>query len=178
VARGNHSGCYACYSSSVCSLLLSLAKTKTISIRLPMFDSSTGGGGKTLKKRTRSLPIFHPASSNGDDIDPFISVNSTVHSMSPAVISSNVPLKSNFNSYAPKPLSSITPAIGSSSAKTKNVNTATLSDESGLNNYLNSIPSSADGITFVGYSQCKSEFNDLSSLGKVGLGLYFDAKMF
>jgi serine/threonine protein kinase len=154
---------------------LDSTRTEDASIRLPMFDSSIGGGGKTLKKRTSSLPIIRPATSNGDDIDPFISVNSTVHSMSPAVFSSNVPLKSNFNSYAPKALASSTPAIGSSSAKT-NVKAATSSDESGSNFYLKSIPSSVDGIPLVRYSRYKSEFNDLSSLGKGGFGTVFRCK--
>jgi serine/threonine protein kinase len=95
--------------------------------------------------------------------------------MSPAVISSNVLLKSNFNSYAPKSLASSTPATGSSSAKT-NVKAATSSDESGSNFYLKSIPSSVDGIPLVRYSRYKSEFNDLSSLGKGGFGTVFRCK--
>eukprot|EP00590_Aulacoseira_subarctica_P010743 CAMPEP_0172418492 /NCGR_PEP_ID=MMETSP1064-20121228/4961_1 /TAXON_ID=202472 /ORGANISM="Aulacoseira subarctica , Strain CCAP 1002/5" /LENGTH=1268 /DNA_ID=CAMNT_0013157441 /DNA_START=253 /DNA_END=4059 /DNA_ORIENTATION=- len=121
-----------------------------------------------LKKRTASLPIIRPvaqgstttAATNESAALDIFAVNASSHDVF-AFVSS---LSKGYDKLK----------TSASEAKEGPSNT-TASDVLGSSNsyYLQNVPSSVDGIPLVRYSRYKSEFNDLSSLGKGGFGTVF-----
>ena len=121
-----------------------------------------------LKKRTASLPIIRPvaqgsattAAPNESAALDIFAVNASSHDVF-AFVSS---LSKGYDKLK----------TSASEAK-EGPSNATASDVLGSSNsyYLQNVPSSVDGIPLVRYSRYKSEFNDLSSLGKGGFGTVF-----